>query len=108
MSINIKERVIFIDTEIYLLNIENNAFLFIDISVEQITDEIIKFRKKKSDKKNETGPILIYGNVFITFRIAVEYIYTVIVIFNIKLFNLFYQRSFGSITGYLFEINIYR
>ena len=108
ISINIKERVIFINTEIYLLDIENNAFFLINTGVEQITGEIIKFRKRKSDKKGETDSVLIYGNVFITFRIAVKYIYIVVVVFNIKFLDLLYQYSFNSVTNYLFETNIYR
>ena len=106
--INIKRKIIPIDTKIYLLNIKNNAFFFIDIDVEQITDKITKFRKKKSDKKNEISPILVYGSVPVIFRIAVKYIYAVIVIFNVELLDFFYQRFFGSVTDYLLETDIYR
>ena len=108
MPIDIEGRIIFIDIKIYLLRIKDNAFLFIDIGVEQIIDEIIKFRKKKSDKKDEAGPILIYGNISITFRIAVKYIYAVIVVFDVEFLDLFYQRFFNSVTNYLFETDIYR
>ena len=97
-----------INIKIYLLDIKNNAFFLVDIDVEQIIDEIIKFRKKKFDKKSETNSILVYESVPVTFRITVEYIYTVIVIFNVELFNFLYQRFFSSVTDYLFEINIYR
>ena len=108
MPVDIKKKIIPVNTEIYLLRIKDNAFFLIDTGVEQITGEVTEFRGRKFDKKGEADPVLVHENVPVTFRIAVEYAYTVVVVFDIELLDFLHQRSFDSITGYLLEIDIYR